>query len=94
MRAATFLGAVILTALTASACGRGTQPSSQPSAAAAGSATAAPAPAGPTPKRLTLNYGSRFDYAASHYPDVHLTATNILPDRGTIPSTDIFGSIR
>jgi hypothetical protein len=42
-------------------------------------------------KRVTINYGARFDYAASHYPDVHLKATNILPDRGTIPTKDIFG---
>jgi hypothetical protein len=42
-------------------------------------------------KRVTLNYGLRFDYASSNYPDVHLTATNILPDRGTIPAKDIFG---
>jgi hypothetical protein len=42
-------------------------------------------------RHLTLNYGLRFDYASSHYPDVHLAATNILPDRGTIPAKDIFG---
>jgi hypothetical protein len=34
-----------------------------------------------TVSRLTLNLGARFDWFTTHYPDVHLAATDLLPVR-------------
>ena len=58
MRAATFLGAAIIAALTSSGCGRGLQQPSQSSESpsAASSSDAAANPSAPVPKRLTLTY--------------------------------------
>jgi len=58
MRAATFLGAAIIAALTTAACERGIQQSSQSSEspATASSSDAAANPSAPAPKRLTLAY--------------------------------------
>jgi hypothetical protein len=57
MRAATFLGAATIAALTLSGCGRGSQPPTQPAESPnAASTEAAQTPSGPAPKRLTLAY--------------------------------------
>src|SRR5262245_4208921 len=56
MRAATFLGAAIIAALTSSGCGRGTPPQTAPSPGTASSSDAATSPSAPAPKRLTLTY--------------------------------------
>jgi hypothetical protein len=58
MRAATFLGAAILAALTISGCGRGIQQSAQSaeSSTSASSTSAADQSSAPAPKRLTLTY--------------------------------------
>jgi len=57
MRAATFLGAAIIAALTISACERGIQSSQSPeSTRPASSSAAATNPSAPAPKRLTLTY--------------------------------------
>ena len=56
MRAATFLGAAIIAALTCSGCGRGTPPATPASPGTASSSDAATSPSAPAPKRLTLTY--------------------------------------
>jgi hypothetical protein len=58
MRAATFLGAAIVAALTYSGCGRGVQqpPQSSESPNTASPSDAAANPSAPAPKRLTLTY--------------------------------------
>src|SRR5262245_15358554 len=56
MRAATFLGAAILAALTSSGCGRGTPPQTPESTGTASSSEADASPSAPAPKRLTLTY--------------------------------------
>src|SRR5262245_45653541 len=55
MRAATFLGAAILAALTSSGCGRGTPPPT-PESPNTSSSEATASPSAPAPKRLTLTY--------------------------------------
>jgi hypothetical protein len=79
MRAATAAGAAVIVALTASACGRDAQPVAQPAAAPADSTAAAPAPSGPAPKRLTLNYDrSRKPVVGT---SVEATAEGLPPNR-------------
>jgi hypothetical protein len=58
MRAATFLGAAIIAALTVPGCGRGSQPSSKSSESpsTASSSDAVANVSAPAPKRLTLTY--------------------------------------
>src|SRR5678816_750210 len=56
MRAATFLGAAMIAALTSSGCGRGTPPQSPGSPGSASAADAVASTSAPAPKRLTLTY--------------------------------------
>jgi hypothetical protein len=42
-------------------------------------------------RRVTLNLGLRFDRANSHYPEQTLSATNILPARGSFSGADVIG---
>jgi hypothetical protein len=56
MRAATVLGAAIITALASSGCGRGTPPQTPQSTSTASSSDAPASSSAPVPKRLTLTY--------------------------------------
>jgi len=81
MRAATFLGAAMIAALTFSGCGRGTPPPTPESPPLASSSNAAAKPSAPAPKRLTLTYDKAQTPKAQVGTAIEATAEGLPPSK-------------